>query len=91
MLRRGELPRIRVLVRLAPGDDALVIARSCGVVQLTLELHLHTRTIDLTQPRLNLQRSLRRPDLEHLAAASQRFAHRAAAVHLIADHLGTSW
>src|SRR5690348_1905149 len=87
---RGELPAVRVPVRLRPRDDALMVARPGGLGEPTLELDLH---LDgrLAQPRLRGDRALARPELEHLATAPQRLAHRAAAVDLIASHCrGTS-
>src|SRR5206468_5884250 len=83
-LRGGELPRVRVLVRLAPGDDTLVVARRRSVGQLTLGLDLQARPFDLAQPRLGLDRPVRRPALEHLAPPVQRLPHRAATEHLAA-------
>ena len=90
-LRSGrELPRIGVLVRLAPRQDSLMVARSRRIRQLAFELDLDARPLDVAQPRLRLLGALRRPQLEHLTTSAQRLAHRAAAVHLIARHFGTS-
>src|SRR4029077_6603165 len=45
-----ELEGVRVAERLAPGDDALVVARARGFRQVSLELRLHPRALDLSQP-----------------------------------------
>src|SRR5207237_5821029 len=65
----GKLPGVAVLVRLAPGDDALMITRFGRVVELALQFDLHARTLDVSQPRVGFDRTLRRPELEHLAPA----------------------
>ena len=40
---RGQLVGVRVLVGLAPGEHALVVARAGGLGDVLLELHLHAR------------------------------------------------
>ena len=87
----GKLPGVAVFVRLAPGDDALMIARPGRVVQLALQPELDARALDVPQPRLGSDRTLGRPELEHLSPAAQRLAHGATTVHLVANHFGTSW
>src|SRR5439155_21087032 len=61
---RGELVRVRVAVRLAPRDDALMIAGRGGLGELPLMLRLDAQAV---QPRLPVLHPLGRPDLEHLA------------------------
>ena len=87
---RGQLVGVGVLVRLAPREHALVVARAGGLGDVLLELHLDARLRRLAQPGLALDRALGRPELEHLALAAERLAHGPAAVDLLARHLGTS-
>src|SRR5436309_3309111 len=75
-----ELERVGVAKRLTPREDALVVARARGLRQVTLELPLHARPFDVRQPRLAPDRTLARPQLEHLTRPTQRLAHRAAPV-----------
>jgi hypothetical protein len=87
----GQLVRVRVLVRRDLGDDALVVARARGLAQLPLELHVDARAAVLAEPRLGSERTLGRPELEHLARAAQRLSHGAPAVDLVGGHcFGTS-
>ena len=86
-----KLPPVRVLVRLAPREHALVIAGACCFAELAFRLGLQPRAFDFLQPGLRLHGALRRPELEDLARAAQRLPHRAAAVDLVAGHRGTSW
>src|SRR5207244_8091371 len=91
-LRAGELPRVRVAVRLAPGDDALVVACAGCLAELALSLDLNSRSIRLLQPCLGLERALGRPELEHLSPPAQGLPDGPAAVDLLARHRRrTSW
>ena len=83
---RGELERVGVAERLAPRHDALVVARPRGLEQITFELGLDARPLDLAQPGLAPHRPLARPQLEHLAPPSQRLAHRTAPVDELPRH-----
>ena len=88
---RGELERVGVAERLAPGDDALMVARAGRLGEVALELRLHARPLDVAQPGLAAHRALARPQLEHLARAAQRLAHGPAPVDELARHeRGTS-
>ena len=89
LLRRGELPSVRVGIRLAPGDDALVIRRRGGLGQLALALHVDARP--LAEPVERLRGALARPQLEHLAPAAQRLTDGVAPVDELSGHArGTS-
>ena len=78
---RRELVRVRVPVRLDACDDALVVARP-------RELGQHPLGDDLRLPLPGLPCGpLGREQLEHLAPAAQRLAHRTPAV----DELGASF
>src|SRR5207302_11427223 len=89
-LPRRELVRVGIAVGLAPGEDALVVARPGGVVQVALELDLDARLARLAEPPLGLDGPIARPELEHLAVGSpERLAHRTASVDLLARHSGT--
>src|SRR5581483_4178731 len=90
-LALGELIRVRVLVWLAPGEHALVVARPRLLGDVALELRLDTRPLELAQPRLGLDRTLGRPQLQHLPLPAQHLPHRPPPVDLFAAHRGTSW
>src|SRR5205085_12454445 len=84
----GELVRVRVAVRLAEGEHALVVARARRLGQLALRLDVRS---DLAERRLGLERALGDPQLQHLARPAQRLTPGAAAIDLLPRHLGTSW
>jgi hypothetical protein len=91
LLLGGQLVPVGVAVRRALGDDALVIAGAGRLAQLALELHLHARPAVL-QPRLGRERTLARPQLEHLTRAAERLSNSSPPVDLLRGHLrGTSW
>src|SRR5581483_3032121 len=87
----GELERVGVAERLAPRDDALVVARPGRLAEISLELRLDARPLHIAQPALGLERVLARPQLEHLARPAQRLTHGPPAVDELAAHFGTSW
>src|SRR5207247_4695276 len=83
---------VRVAVGLAEGENALMVAGSCCLGQVPLGLDLGSDPgTRLAEPWLGLERALGDPELEHPARPAQRLAHGAAAVDLLARHLGTSW
>src|SRR5439155_27235865 len=85
-----QLVAVGVPVRLAAGEDALVVPRSGGVCQLPLGLDPYPPAT-VAKPRLRRQRPLGRTQLEHLAASAQGLANRAPHVDVLGDHrLGTS-
>src|SRR5437588_12190724 len=80
----GELVRVGVAVRLAPGEHALVVAGAGGLRQVALELDLNPGLGRLAEPRLRLDGPLGRSELDHLAsAASDPLAHRPAPLDLL--------
>jgi diguanylate cyclase (GGDEF)-like protein len=81
-----ELIGVRVPVRLAEREHALVVPRSSRLGQLPFGLDLRA---ELAEPRLSFQRSLRDPQLEDLAGAAERLADRSAAVDLLPRHSRT--
>ena len=85
-LSRGELERVRVVERLAPGHDALVVARPGRVREVTLELGLHTRPLEIAQPVLTAGRPLARPQLQYLTRPAQRLAHGPTPVDELPSH-----
>ena len=66
----GQLPAVGVLVGLAPGEHALVIARAGGLTELALGLDLNSRAVEVGQPGLRLHGALGRPQLEHFSPAA---------------------
>src|SRR5262245_21206740 len=76
-LRCRELPPVGIAIGLTPGEDGLMVTRAVCLAQLTLELRLHARALDVAQPQLRPLCALRRPELEHLATTAQRLAHGA--------------
>jgi hypothetical protein len=86
-----ELVGVRVAIGLDSCDDALVIAVADSFAQLALGLDLDARAAVLAEPGLGAERPLRRPELEHLARAPQRFPDRPSPVDLVRGHdRGTS-
>ena len=92
--------RVGVAVRLAEGDDALVIARVRRVAQAPLGDDLQPEPGHLPQPRLRREGALGDEQLEDLAlAGAVQLAHRPPAVDEVAGHAlgisrkpsGTSW
>src|SRR2546421_899256 len=92
----GELVRVGVAVRLAPGEHALVVAGAGGLRQVALELDLNPGLGRLAEPRLAEPRlrpdgPLGPPELEHLAiAAAERLAKRTTPLDLLPRHRRTS-
>ena len=88
-LHRSELPGVRVRVRLAPGDDALVVGRAGRVGELTLLVHARSRAV--REPFERGDGALARPELENGPPAAERLANGVAAVDEVAGHeRGTS-
>ena len=84
-----ELPRVAVRIRLAPGDDALVVGRPCRLGELALLMDAHAWP--LAEPVEGRDGALARPHLEHLSTTAKRFAHSVPAVDEVARHRrGTS-
>src|SRR5207244_9316244 len=81
---------VGAVVRLSPGEHALLVARPGGLAQRAFELALHARSFELTEPRLRLDRPFGRPQLEHLPPPAQSFTHGTSPVDLLARHFGTS-
>jgi diguanylate cyclase (GGDEF)-like protein len=81
-----ELIGVRVPVRLAEREHALVVTRSDRLGQLPFGLDLRA---ELAEPRLGFHRSLRDPQLEDLARAANRLADGAPAVDLLPGHSRT--
>src|SRR5947209_11483990 len=82
----GELIRVRVLVRLAPGEHTLMVARPGLLGDVAVELRLDARPLELAQPRLGLDRALGGPQLQHLAGPAQDLTHGPPPVDLFAAH-----
>ena len=82
----SELVGVRVLVRLDPRDDALVVAVADRLGQITVGPDLDARPAVLLQPGLGRERPLGRKELEHLPRAAKRLAHCAPPVDLVCGH-----
>src|SRR5262245_40690348 len=66
-----------------------MVGRARGFGELTLLVHVHAWAF--REPEQCGERPLARPELEHLAAAPQRLAHRIASIDELASHgFGTS-
>ncbi len=84
-LTAGELPGVGVRVRLAEGDDSLVVPGARRRGQRSLGAYLDTQARSLLQPRLRGERALRDEQLERLAPPGADYlAHRVAAVDELA-------
>jgi hypothetical protein len=87
-----ELECVGVTEWLAPRNDPLMVARTCSLGEIALELRVHPWSLDFSQPRLTSHRPLAHPQLEDLSRSAQRLTHRAPAVDQIARHgRRTSW
>ena len=84
-LARGELVGVRIPVRLAECDDALVVAVPGQLVQLPFALDVDAKARLVAEPRLGRERALGRGELEDLPAPGpDHLAHRAAPVDELA-------
>ena len=86
-----DLVRVRIAIRLAERDDALVVHRPGGLVETPLGNHLEAEAGHVPKPRLRLEGPLRDEELEELALpGADDLAHRAAPVDQLPGHaLGT--
>ena len=86
-LHLRELVCVGVAVRLAEGDDPLVVSRPRGLVQPSLGHDLHTKALHLAQPWLRGESSLGDEQLEDRApAGTDDLSDRAAPVDELSCH-----
>ena len=85
-LADGEVERVRVPVRLAEGDHALVVAAPGELVQLPLALDVDAQACLVAQPRLRRDRAFGDEELEDLPAPGpEDFSHRPTPVDKLAS------